>query len=69
MKLTFFLAIFAIGVLAGFTFANMNSPTGAATANCFVDNEPCLCEGGICQCGNTTIPATYCRTENLNKDK
>lgn len=69
MKLAFFLAIFAIGVLAGFTYANMHTPTGAATATCFVDNEPCACDGEICQCGNTTIPSSYCRTENLNKDK
>jgi len=69
MKFAFLLAIFAIGVLAGFTFAKMDSPTGAATANCFVDNEPCVCKSETCKCGNTTIPSRYCRTENLNKDE
>jgi|GEM_PF-4898918 len=56
-----------VGLIIG--IGNNNAITGAATANCFVNNEPCVCEKDYCLCGEQKVPESYCRTENFNNAK
>lgn len=54
------IVLFIVGLVLGFALFFESPPTGAAI-HCFLDNEPCACEGDSCVCGNTSIDAAYCR--------
>ena len=60
MKYQSLLIALCLGILIGITiFTQPVIRTGAATLDCYVDNELCKCDAD-CICGNKTVPASYC---------
>lgn len=66
MKIAILTGAIILGLFVGLTIGANSAITGAATANCFVNNELCICEKDTCTCGSQTVPQSYCRTENFN---
>lgn len=60
MNLKFLALLFILGVLAGFFMFNQPTTTGAATFDCYVENELCDCGPTECVCGDVTVPEEYC---------
>lgn len=61
MKSRILLIALCLGILVGvtlFSFQESLTITGAST--CYVENEPCTCEGEECICGEQTVPLDYC---------
>lgn len=68
MKLRILLVAFFLGMLLAISLF-YEPPTPTAAVACSFNNEQCVCAKENCTCGNTTIPATYCTTEDLNNGK
>ncbi len=62
MKYRILLAALCLGILVGLTFFGQSevTPTGTASFNCYVENEPCSCDDKQCVCGEHTVPIEYC---------
>lgn len=62
----YLLAVFIIGVLLGIMAFSSPASTGAATFDCYYENDLCDCGTEECVCGETVMPADYCAS-SLNQ--